>query len=125
MSLRGHQRHDLVGFTVANRELFRKQIFSQCGRHSTCRTGLRVEYQVSDAQIIRPLENPIAPDLSIAILNGSLAPDCAVVKLGIPDGKRPEFFQGKARVCHDSDTAVRDNRDGTVKAGDVVILWGQ
>jgi len=80
---------------------------------------------VPDPQIIRRLENPIAPGPCIAILNGSLAPDSAVVKLGIPDGKRPEFFQGEARDSDDSDTAMRDIRDGTVKAGDVLILRGQ
>lgn len=82
-------------------------------------------YQVPDSQIIRPLDNPIAPGPSIAILKGSLAPESAVVKLGIPDGTRPEFFEGKARVYDDTDTAMRDIRDGAVKAGDVVILRGQ
>jgi dihydroxy-acid dehydratase len=83
------------------------------------------DYQVPDPQIIRSLKNPIAPGPSIAILKGSLAPESAVVKLGIPDGKRPEFFQGKARVYDDTETAMRDIRDGTLKAGEVVVLRGQ
>jgi dihydroxy-acid dehydratase len=83
------------------------------------------DYQVPDPQIIRPLNNPIAPGPSIAILRGSLAPESAVVKLGIPDGKRPEFFEGKARVYDDTETAMRDIREGALKAGEVVVLRGQ
>jgi dihydroxy-acid dehydratase len=45
--------------------------------------------------------------------------------MGIPDGKRPDSFEGKARVYDDTETAMREIRDGTVKAGDVMILRGQ
>jgi dihydroxy-acid dehydratase len=82
-------------------------------------------YRVPDPEIIRPIDRPIAPGPSIAILKGSLAPESAVVKMGIPDGKRPDSFEGKARVYDDTETAMREIRDGTVKAGDVMILRGQ
>jgi len=82
-------------------------------------------YRVPDPEIIRPIDRPIAPGPSIAILKGSLAPESAVVKIGIPDGKRPQSFEGKARVYDDTETAMREIRDGTVKAGDVMILRGQ
>ncbi len=82
-------------------------------------------YAVPDPETIRPLSNPISPGPSIAILKGSLAPESAVVKLGIRDGTRPEFFEGPAR-CFENNIACLDAiAQGEVKAGDVVILRGQ
>ncbi|MCC7462525.1 MAG: dihydroxy-acid dehydratase [Gammaproteobacteria bacterium] len=83
------------------------------------------DYAVADPHIIRPLSRPIAPGPAIAILKGSLAPQSAVVKMGIPDGKRPERFDGTARVYDDTQLALSEIRAGKVKAGDVVILRGQ
>jgi dihydroxy-acid dehydratase len=82
-------------------------------------------YRVPDPEIIRPIDRPIAPGPAIVILKGSLAPESAVLKMGIPDGKRPESFEGKARVYDDTAVAMREIRDGTVRAGDVMILRGQ
>jgi len=82
-------------------------------------------YRVPDPEIIRPLERPIAPGPAIAILKGSLAPESAVVKMGIPDGKRPDVFEGTARVYDESPPVMSDIRDGTVKKGDVLVLRGQ
>ena len=82
-------------------------------------------YDVPDADIIRPIDNPICEGPSIAILKGSLAPESAVVKLGIRDGKRPEFFEGPAK-CFDNNASCLDAiAKGEVKSGDVVILRGQ
>ena len=78
-----------------------------------------------DTDIIRPLSNPISPGPSIAILKGSLAPESAVVKLGIRDGSRPEFFDGRAVVYDDSQTAMQDIKAGKLKKGDVLVLRGQ
>jgi len=83
------------------------------------------DYAVPDAAIIRPLDNPICEGPSIAILKGSLAPESAVVKLGIRDGKRPDFFEGPARCFDDNAACLSAIEAGTVKAGDVIILRGQ
>lgn len=82
-------------------------------------------YSVPDANIIRPLDNPIAEGPSIAILKGSLAPESAVVKLGIRDGTRPEFFEGTARCFDDNASCLAAIERKDVNAGDVVILRGQ
>ncbi|HZF17518.1 MAG TPA: dihydroxy-acid dehydratase [Steroidobacteraceae bacterium] len=82
-------------------------------------------YRVPDPEIIRAVDRPIAPGPAIVILKGSLAPESAVLKMGIPDGKRPELFEGKARVYDDTAVAMREIRDGTVKAGDVMVCRGQ
>ena len=83
------------------------------------------DFVVPDPEIIRPLGRPIAPGPAIAILKGTLAPESAVVKMGIPDGKRPDRFDGTARVYDDTQIALGEIRDGVVKKGDVVILRGQ
>lgn len=80
---------------------------------------------VVDPEIIRPLDRPISEGPSIAILKGSFAPESAVVKLGIRDGKRPEFFEGPARVFEDTALALDAIESGRIKAGDVLILRGQ
>ncbi|MCB5426414.1 dihydroxy-acid dehydratase [Altererythrobacter sp. CC-YST694] len=80
---------------------------------------------VADAEIIRPLERPISPGPAIAILKGSLAPESAVVKLGIRDGSRPEAFRGPARVFDDNEAALKALADGVVQKGDVLVVRGQ
>jgi dihydroxy-acid dehydratase len=78
-----------------------------------------------DAEIIRPLSNPVSPGPSIAILRGSLAPESAVVKLGIRDGSRPESFDGRAVVYDDTQSAMKDIKAGKLRKGDVLVLRGQ
>jgi dihydroxy-acid dehydratase len=80
---------------------------------------------VGDADIIRPLDRPISEGPSIAILKGSLAPESAVVKLGIRDGSRPESFSGTARVFESTKDAMAAISDGKVQKGDVMVLRGQ
>ncbi|NOW46399.1 dihydroxy-acid dehydratase [Novosphingobium sp. SG751A] len=80
---------------------------------------------VENAEIIRPLDKPISQGPSIAILKGSLAPESAVVKLGIRDGSRPEAFTGKARVFEDTASAMQAIAEGQLRKGDVLVLRGQ
>jgi dihydroxy-acid dehydratase len=78
-----------------------------------------------DTEIIRPLARPVSPGPSIAILKGSLAPESAVVKLGIRDGTRPEFFEGRAVVYENTRNAMADIGAGKLVKGDVLVLRGQ
>jgi dihydroxy-acid dehydratase len=78
-----------------------------------------------DMELIRPLSNPVSAGPSIAILRGSLAPESAVVKLGIRDGSRPEFFDGRAVVYDDTQAAMSDIKAGKLQKGDVLVLRGQ
>ena len=80
---------------------------------------------VADPEVIRPLGNPISPGPSIAVLKGSLAPESAIVKLGIRDGSRPEKFSGEAVVYEDSADVMRDLADGKIGKGQVIVLRGQ
>ncbi|HEX4024083.1 MAG TPA: dihydroxy-acid dehydratase [Steroidobacteraceae bacterium] len=80
---------------------------------------------VRDPEVIRPLGRPVSQGPSIAILKGTLAPESAVVKLGIRDGSRPETFTGPARVYETGEVAIQALADGKVKSGEVVVLRGQ
>jgi dihydroxy-acid dehydratase len=80
---------------------------------------------ISDTDIIRPLSHPVSAGPSIAILKGSLAPQSAVVKLGIRDGTRPEAFSGVARVFECTADAMAAIAEGKLHPGDVLVLRGQ
>ena len=47
---------------------------------------------VYDADVIRPLDRPFSTEPAIVILHGSLAPESAILKLGLPDTSRPMRF---------------------------------
>ena len=72
-----------------------------------------------DQQVVRPLDNPIKPDGHLAILYGNLAPAGAVAKISGHEGLR---FSGNARVFDSEEEALAAILDGTVVAGDVVVI---
>lgn len=80
---------------------------------------------VIDTDIIRPVADPISPGPAIAVLKGSLAPESAVVKLGIRDGSRPEEFRGPARVFDDTEAVMAALAAGEVAKGSVLVVRGQ
>ena len=72
-----------------------------------------------DGDILYASKNAIAVSGGITILSGSLAPEGAVVKnAGVP----VESFEGRARVFDREQTAMDALEDGTITAGDVVII---
>ena len=70
-------------------------------------------------EIIRPLDNPIKKSSHIVILRGNLAPDGAVAKITGKEGTR---FEGVARVFNSEEQALARILDGTIKAGDVIVI---
>lgn len=69
--------------------------------------------------VIRPMNKPLKAEGHLAILRGNLAPEGAVAKLS---GHEGDFFQGTARVFDSEEHALKRILDGTVKAGDVVVI---
>jgi dihydroxy-acid dehydratase len=69
--------------------------------------------------IVRPLDKPIKRDSHLAVLYGNLAPEGAVAKISGKEGVR---FEGRARVFHSEEEALRAILDGQVVAGDVVVI---
>ena len=72
-----------------------------------------------DGTVLRELSNPIHPTGGITILHGSLAPEGAVVKTA---GFDLTTFEGPARVFERERAAMDALTEGTIKAGDVVVI---
>jgi dihydroxy-acid dehydratase len=72
-----------------------------------------------DGTIVHALNNPIHPTGGLTVLRGSLAPDGAVVKSA---GFDSATFVGSARVFDREQSAMDAVADGTVVAGDVVVI---
>src|SRR3984893_9664658 len=72
-----------------------------------------------DGKVLRALDNPIHPTGGITILHGSLAPAGSVVKTA---GFGSDVFEGTARVFERERAALDALEDGTIQAGDVVVI---
>ena len=72
-----------------------------------------------DGTVVRTLTNPIHASGGITILHGSLAPEGAVVKSA---GFDEDVFEGTARVFDGERAAMDALEDGTIVAGDVVVI---
>ena len=96
--------------------------------HGDCLTvtGKTVAENLADAprypegqDIVRSFDKPIKPDSHLVILYGNLAPEGAVAKI---TGKEGLHFEGRARVFHSEELALRAILDDVVQAGDVVVI---
>ncbi|MBF7055013.1 dihydroxy-acid dehydratase [Halomonas sp. KAO] len=72
-----------------------------------------------DQRIIAALNNPIKAESHLRILHGNLAPEGAVAKITGKEGTR---FAGTARVFNSEEEAQAGINDGSVVAGDVVVI---
>ena len=88
-------------------------------------TGRTFAQEAADAretpgqQVVRPLNQALKPRGGMAVLRGSLAPDGCVIKLA---GHDRTVHHGPARVFEREEEAQQGVKDGTVKAGDVVVI---
>jgi len=73
----------------------------------------------ADGQILRAVSSPISTDIGITILGGTLASDGAVCKTA---GIGIETFEGPARVFEREQAAMDALENGTIQAGDVVVI---
>jgi dihydroxy-acid dehydratase len=72
-----------------------------------------------DGEILKTINSPMATSGGITILGGSLAPEGAVTKVA---GVGVEEFEGPARVFDREQSAMQALEDGTIQAGDVVVI---
>jgi len=72
-----------------------------------------------DGEILKATSNPMATTGGITILGGSLAPEGAVTKVA---GVGVAEFEGPARVFDREQSAMQALEDGTIQAGDVVVI---
>jgi len=72
-----------------------------------------------DGEILRAVKSPMGVSGGITILSGSLAKDGAVTKVA---GVGVDSFEGPARVFDREQSAMQALEDGTITAGDVVVI---
>uniref|UniRef100_UPI00404B52AA dihydroxy-acid dehydratase n=1 Tax=Candidatus Planktophila sp. TaxID=2175601 RepID=UPI00404B52AA len=72
-----------------------------------------------DGDILHAVTTPLSTDVGITILGGSLASDGAVCKTA---GIGIDSFQGPARVFEREQAAMAALQNGTIQAGDVVVI---
>ena len=77
--------------------------------------------KVINAEVIRPLDNPVHKEGGIAILKGNLAPQGAVVKMAAVSPKMMKH-QGPAKVYDSEHEAEEAMKRHEVVAGDVVVI---
>jgi dihydroxy-acid dehydratase len=89
-------------------------------------TGAKVaenlaECRILDADVIRPVKNPLSPTGGLAVLSGSLAPEGAVVKKA---AVAPEMLRhrGPARIFEQEEEALAAIFGGRIQPGDVVVI---
>lgn len=77
----------------------------------------------ADAEVIRPMSNPISRRPAIKMLRGSLAPEYGIVKTGVIE-RRFRRFSGPAICFSSSDDAIAALKRGDIRPGHVVVMRG-
>jgi dihydroxy-acid dehydratase len=70
-------------------------------------------------EVVRPIEDPLKPEGSLAILRGNLAPEGAVVKIAGTERKKQV---GPARVFESEEECFRAVKDQQIRPGDIVVI---
>ena len=79
---------------------------------------------VRDPEVIRPLDRAYSDKQPITVLHGSLAPESAIVKLGLRGAGRQASFSGPAIVFDTGQAAMAAISRGEVKSGHVLVVRG-
>jgi dihydroxy-acid dehydratase len=75
--------------------------------------------ETTGQEVVRKLHAPLKPTGGLVILKGNLAPEGCVVKVA---GHDVQKFRGPARVFDTEEAAFQAVKDGTIKAGEVVVI---
>ncbi len=70
---------------------------------------------------IRPIDNPHTARGALSVLFGNLAPEGSIIKVGAVD-QHEMAFRGPARCFDSEEDATNAVINGTIKAGDVIIV---
>jgi dihydroxy-acid dehydratase len=106
-----------------------KQLAPLLDRKALTVTGHTVEENIAtaivyDPEVIRPLDRAYSDKQPITVLHGSLAPDSAIVKLGLRGEGRQSTFTGPAVVFDNGSEAMAAIARGDVKRGHVLVVRG-
>ncbi|MFO1288618.1 MAG: dihydroxy-acid dehydratase [Rubrivivax sp.] len=81
------------------------------------------DVRVANAEVIRPLSNPVARRPAITMLRGTLAPEYGIVKTGVAE-RKVRRFTGPAICFASSDDAIAALQRGDIRPGHVVVMRG-
>lgn len=76
-------------------------------------------HEGESATIVKNIENPISREGTLKILNGSLAPEGAVVKIA---NLKNMIFNGKAKVYNSEESAFEAISKSEIEIGDVLVI---
>ncbi|MET3182084.1 UNVERIFIED_ORG: dihydroxy-acid dehydratase [Variovorax guangxiensis] len=79
--------------------------------------------EVADAEVIRPVDRPVAPLPAIVLLRGNLAPESGLIKTGIAE-RKVRRFTGPAVCFWTSDAAIAALKNGEIAPGQVIVMRG-
>jgi dihydroxy-acid dehydratase len=106
---------------VAKRMLEAKLLHGDCltvtGR--TLAEEAAAAKETPNQQVVRKLDAPVKPTGGLVILKGNLAPEGCVIKVA---GHNIQSFKGTARVFDNEEAAFAAVENGTIRAGDVVVI---
>ena len=77
--------------------------------------------EIQNPEVIHSVENPYRPTGGIAILQGNICPDCAVVKASAVS-EDMLVYKGKAKCFDSEETAINAIMAGEIHNGDVVVI---
>lgn len=105
-----------------------KQLESLLDLNALTVTGKTVGENLADTkvlneEVIRSITRPFSTRPPIVILHGSLAPDSAIVKLGMGE-KRKLSITGPAVVFENGLDATQAIKNGDIKSGDIIVVRG-
>jgi dihydroxy-acid dehydratase len=79
----------------------------------------RAAKETAKQEVVHDLSNPLKPTGGLVILKGNIAPEGGVLKVA---GHNYTTFSGPARVFDGEEAAFAAVGDGTIKAGDVIVI---
>ena len=82
-------------------------------------SGTKFTHDGEAATIVKNIENPISREGTLKILNGSLAPEGAVVKIA---NLKNMIFNGKAKVYNSEESAFEAISKSEIEIGDVLVI---
>lgn len=120
-----HHMQDLEeagGITAVMHELSKKNLLHLDALTVTGTLAERIEgAEIERPDVIKTVDNPYRKTGGIAILQGNLCPDCAVVKASAVS-EDMLVYKGKARCFNSEEDGVNAIMSGEIHDGDVVVI---
>jgi dihydroxy-acid dehydratase len=113
---------DLAGGIPAVMNQLKQYLNLKCKTVTGKNIGENVQHaEVTNSNVIRPMDNVYSPTGGLSILFGNLAPEGAVVKSAAVSSEMM-IHKGPARVFEDEEGATKAILNNKFKSGDVIVI---